>query len=175
MRIPMALVIYVSLTAVGFCGTPDWATTHAAGLAAARNRKYDEAIQCFKQTWSLSRTAEERGVSANDLGQTYRQLGRAAEAKEWLEQAYEVWKANPWAVHNLVVAASSLGDLYHDTGDYGRAERFLREAILTPDQNPASADMIRNDLADLLPVCPASRNQDLVGHFFAALVGEDTI
>jgi tetratricopeptide (TPR) repeat protein len=178
MRIPVALVIYVSLTAVGVCITPDWATIHAAGLAAAQHRNYDEAIQCFKQSWPLSRTALERGISASDLGQIYRVTGRTKEAKEWMEQAYDAWRADPPPGHNLALVAASLGDLYRDTGDYGRAERFLHEALLSLKDSkrghrPELTDMIRNNLADLLR--EEGRSDEARELFMESLQSEDIL
>ncbi|MGA2711615.1 MAG: tetratricopeptide repeat protein [Bryobacteraceae bacterium] len=159
MRIPIALVIYVSLAAAAVfdcaaevpqTGAPDWASTHTAGVAAFQRQSYEEAIECFQQSWSLSRGPAQRGISANDLGQAYRLLGRPNDAKEWLRQAYDVWRADPHAGHNTAVAASSLGSLFRDAGDYARAEIFLREALGVSNLDPDSAAMVRTVLADLL-------------------------
>jgi tetratricopeptide (TPR) repeat protein len=159
MRIPIALVIYVSLAAAAVfdcaaevpqTGASDWASAHTAGLAAWQRRSYEEALKCFKQSWSLARSPSQRGVSANDLGQTYRLLGRPNDAKEWLRQAYDVWRADLHAGHNTAVAASSLGSLYRDGGDYAQAEVFLREALGVSNLDPDPAAMIRTVLADLL-------------------------
>lgn len=161
MRIPIALVIYVSLGAgifecsagslqTGTAGAPDWAATHNAALAAFQRGSYEEAVEYFKQCWLLSRSPAQRGISASDLGQTYRRLGRSKEAREWLEHAYDVWRVEPQAGHYLAVAADGLGSVYRDAGDYARAEVLLREALGVPDPDTNSTGRIRNNLGDLL-------------------------
>jgi tetratricopeptide (TPR) repeat protein len=156
MRIPIALVIYVSLyvfptaRAFGEGQKTDWLTMHEAGLAALGRQNYDEAAECFQQSWLAASTEEEKGVSANDAGQVLRRLKRRKEAREWLLRAYAVWKSDPLADYNLAVAASSLGTLYRDDGDYREAETLLRAALGARKLESNSAATIRNDLADLL-------------------------
>ncbi len=152
MRIPIALALYVSLAAGALAddAKTDWAAIHAAGLTAADHHNYDEAIECLRRSWLAAHTPEQKGISANDLGQTYRELQRPKEAREWLERAYEVWRANASPGHNLAVTASSLADVYRDLGDYTRAESLLREALGVHNNDPDSAENIRNSLADLL-------------------------
>src|ERR1700744_3313338 len=120
MRIHLALTLYVSLGVGAFAEgphtpidevTPAWMAMHDKGLAANTRQNYAEAADDFKQSWSLAGTAVERGVSENDLGQTYRRLNRAAEAKEWLGRAYLTWREIPRAGRNLVVATSCLAEL----------------------------------------------------------------
>ena len=72
MRMPIALVVYVSLTAVAVfeCmaeAAPNWAATHEAGLAAFERHSYGEAADCFERSWLLSRTQAQHGVSANEI------------------------------------------------------------------------------------------------------------
>jgi tetratricopeptide (TPR) repeat protein len=160
MRISIALVIYVSLTAVAFpdCyaeGPPtaavtDWESTHTAGLAAFERQSYEEAAEYFKQSWALSRSPTQHGVSANDVGQAYRKLGRSSDAREWLERACDVWRAGSREGHGMAVAISSLGSLHRDAGDYAQAEALLREALGVRDPDPDSTAKIRYSLADLL-------------------------
>jgi tetratricopeptide (TPR) repeat protein len=161
MRIPIALVIYVSLIAVAMLDcyaegppatapTSDWESTYTAGRAAFERRRYEDAVEYFKQSWSLSRTPTQQGVAANDLGQAYRRLGRPSDAKEWLERACDAWRTGPREGHVLAVAISSLGSLHRDAGDYARAEALLREALGVRDPDPDSAAKIRYRLADLL-------------------------
>src|SRR5580704_10657995 len=102
MRILIALVVGVSLTAVAALAggeEEDFTVVHTAGLEADQRQNHSEAIEYFKQSWRLARTTAERGASANDLGQAYRQLGQSKEAreeaKEWLERACEIWRAEP--------------------------------------------------------------------------------
>jgi tetratricopeptide (TPR) repeat protein len=159
MRILIALTLYVSFAAGAFAEapnasikevTPDWMAMHDKGLEANAHQNYAEAADYFKQSWSLAGTAVERGVSENDLGQTYRRLKRAGDAKEWLERAYLTWKAIPRADRNLVVSASCLAELYRNEGNYQRAEALLREAMSIRNSDPQSKENIRNALADLL-------------------------
>lgn len=154
MRTLIALVAGVSLTVVAFAGgepeETDWAAVHSAGLKADRRQNHREAIEDFKQSWRLARTTAEQGASANDLGQAYRELGQAKEAKEWLERACDIWRKEPDAGHFLAISASSLGDVDRDAGDYPRAEILLREALSAKNPDPVSADMIRNALGDLM-------------------------
>ena len=119
MRILLALTLYVSFGVGAFAEaphpsidevTPAWMAMHDKGLAANTRENYAEAADYFKKSWSLAGTPVERGVSENDLGQTYRRLKRAAEAKEWLGRAYLTWKEIPHAGRNLVVATSCLAD-----------------------------------------------------------------
>jgi tetratricopeptide (TPR) repeat protein len=147
----------VSLTALAFAGNEggreeekQWAAIHSAGIEADQRQNHLEAIEDFKQSWRLARTTAEQGVSANDLGQGYRELGQLKEAKEWLERACEIWRKEPAAAHFHAISASSLGDVYRDGGDYARAETLLREALAVKNPDLNSVDMIRNALGDLL-------------------------
>jgi tetratricopeptide (TPR) repeat protein len=153
MRILIALVTGVSLTVIAFAGaeeTKDWAAVHAAGLAADQQRNHAEAIVDFEQSWRLARTTAQRGVSANDLGLAYRQMGRVKDAEEWLARACDIWRAEPEAGRYLAISASSLSVLYRDAGDYARTEALLREALAANNPDRNSADMIRNALGDLV-------------------------
>ncbi len=158
MRI-FALTLYVCLTAGAFAEapnqsieevTPAWMAAHDKGLQANAHQNYAEAAEYFKQSWLLAGTPVERGVSENDLGQSYRRLKRAADAREWLGRAYLTWKGIPRAGRNLVVAASCLAELYRNEGNYQRAEALLREALNIRNSDPQSRENIRNALADLL-------------------------
>jgi tetratricopeptide (TPR) repeat protein len=159
MRIPIALTLYVYLAAGAFAEaphtsikevTPAWMAMHDKGLEANARQNYAEAADDFKQSWLLAGTEVERGVSENDLGQTYRRLQHAADAKEWLGRAYLTWKGIPGAGRNLVVATSCLAELYRNEGNYQRAEVLLREALNMKNNDPQSRVDIRNALADLL-------------------------
>ncbi len=152
MRIGILLTIYVSLAAGAFAEerVQQWAAIHGEGLAANARQDYAAAAGLFEQSWPLARRAEERGISANDLGQTFRRLGRLREAREWLERAYREWRAVPQAGPNLAIAAAGLGDLYRDAGDYARAELLLREALSASNHDRESKEVIRNNLGDLL-------------------------
>ena len=159
MRILIALTLYVSFAAGAFADaphtsieevTPAWMAMHDKGLEANAHQNYAEAADYFKQSWSLAGTAVERGVSENDLGQTYRRLKRAGDAKEWLGRAYLTWREIPRAGRNLVVATSCLAELYRNEGNYQRAETLLREAMNIGNNDPQSRQNIRNALADLL-------------------------
>ena len=161
MRMPIALVIYVSLAAVTFpygyaegppatASTSDWESLQTAGLAAFARQSYEEAVEYFKQSWSMSSSPTQQGVSANDLGQVYRKLGRPSDAREWLQRACNAWRAGPREGHGMAVAVSSLGSLHRDAGDYAEAEALLREALGVRDPDPDSTAKIRYSLADLL-------------------------
>ncbi len=152
MRTIVILVACVSLTAMGLAGGEEtnWDATHAAGMDADQRKNYSEAVEFFKQSWLLAHTPMQRAVSANDLGQTYRNLKRPKDAREWLQLAYDIWRADPLAGHYLAVTAPSLSDLYRDEGDYARAEALLREALAAANSDPNSVNMIRNGLGDLL-------------------------
>lgn len=152
MRMFLALAIYVSLAAGAFGGgpVPDWVSLHSAGLVAIDHRNYEEALSCFLQSWSAATTADQKGMSANDVGQTYRELNRPQDAREWLERAYGIWRANAATGHHFAVTAASLAELYRNLGDYAHAEVLLHEALAAPNDNPDSKDLVRNSLADLL-------------------------
>lgn len=161
MRILIALVAGVSLTAIAFAGgepeETNWAAVHTAGLEADQRQNHLEAIELFKQSWRLARSAKEQGASANDLGQAYREIGQSKEAMVWLERACDIWRKEPAAGHYLAVSASSLGVLYRDAGDYTHAETLmreglaaLREALAEKTRDLVTGDMIRNALGDLL-------------------------
>lgn len=152
MRTFVALAIYVSLAAAIFAESPpsDWDIAHRAGLAALQRRDYAEAIEYFRRSWPDARNPQQQGISANDLGQTYRETKQPKQAQEWLERAYRIWGAQPGESGHLAITASSLADLYRDTGNYSRAEVLLREALAARPDNPDGADAIRNSLADLL-------------------------
>ncbi|HTA43865.1 MAG TPA: tetratricopeptide repeat protein [Bryobacteraceae bacterium] len=153
MRIHIALALYVSLTAAASAedtNNMDWAAIHAAGIGADERQNHEQALEYFTQSWSSALTPEQQGVSANDIGQAYRELKRPKQAKVWLERAWHIWRENPGANRHLAVTASSLAEVYRDTGDYAAAEALLREALGACTNDLDSADAIRNDLADLL-------------------------
>jgi tetratricopeptide (TPR) repeat protein len=156
MRTPIALAICVSLAAGSFAETtpegtaPEWMSVYEKGLAASQRRSYEEALGFYERSWETSRAPGERGASATGIGQTYRHLGRMKEARQWLERAWQEWSADPRQGFSLAVTAGNLADLYRTTGDYRRAERFLREALVSPQCDPESRGLIRNNLADLL-------------------------
>jgi tetratricopeptide (TPR) repeat protein len=156
MRTPIALAIYLSLAAASFAEepprgrAPEWKAIYLAGIDASQNRHDEEALSFFKQSWETSDTAEEKGASANNLGQTYRRLGRTNEAKLWLERALQAWIADPHPGSRLAVTASTLADLDRSAGDYTAAERTLRQTLDSPGLDPESKALVRNDLAGLL-------------------------
>jgi tetratricopeptide (TPR) repeat protein len=154
MRILIALVAGVSLTAIAFAGgeqeETNWAAVHTAGLEADQHQNHLEAIELFKQSWRLARSTTQQGASANDLGQAYREIGQSKEAMVWLERACDIWRKAPATGHYLAISASSLGVLYRDSGDYTHAETLLREALAAKTRDLVTEDMIRNALGDLL-------------------------
>ncbi len=152
MRILIALALGVSLNVIAFAGGEEtnWTAVHTAGLEADLHQHHTEAIELFKQSWALARTALERGAAANDLGQAYRELGQSKEAKHWFEQACDIWRTEPEAGHFLAISAASLSELYRDAGEYAHAETLLREALQAKNNDLAYVDMIRNALGDLL-------------------------
>src|SRR5579871_5913738 len=129
MRITIALALYVSLTAAAFAenASTDWFAVHSAGIDADERQNHEQALEYFKQSWTLAVTPKQQGVSANDIGQAYRQLKRPKDAKEWLDRAWHVWREHPPATRYLTITASSLADVDRDMGDYAAAEALLRE------------------------------------------------
>jgi tetratricopeptide (TPR) repeat protein len=173
MRAPIALAIYVCLvTVISAAGSfaegpvsikknasdglvpdspvPNWITVYNAGLAANQRHDHEESLDLFKQSWETSRTAEQRGASATGLGQTYRQLNRITETKEWLERARQAFGTDSRLGSRLAVTTADLADLYRATSDYPEAERLLREALGSPACDQESKWLLRNNLADLL-------------------------
>jgi tetratricopeptide (TPR) repeat protein len=192
MRTPIALAIYVSVLTVtspagsfaeGPVSTANWSTVYDAGLAANQHHSYEESLGLFQRSWEASRTAEERGVSATSLGQTWRQLDHPKEARVWLERARQAFSTDPRLGSRLAVSAADLADLYRATGDYPGAERLLREMVVSPSCDAESKALLRNNLADLLreegrsteaePLFEDSVGLDAVSwkQRFAALIG----
>src|SRR5579862_7978888 len=114
MRIPIALVIFVYLAAPVFAEDrpTDWASAHAAALEADQHHDYPGALGHLKQSWDAATTPVQQAISANDLGLTYRRMGRPKDAAPWLERAFTLWRADPHATRYLAETASSLSDLY---------------------------------------------------------------
>jgi tetratricopeptide (TPR) repeat protein len=162
MRTPIALALFVSLTAGSFAQNPlnvnevssalhsAWNTAREAGLEANGRQSYSEALDAFEQCWAKARSPEEQGASAHDLGQMLRRLGRIREARTWLERAYDIWRTDPEPGSQLAVAATSLSDLERSEGDYAGAERLLRKTLTLVSKDPGSVAAIRSDLAELL-------------------------
>jgi len=192
MRTPIALAIYVSVFTVtspagsfaeGPVSIDNWSTVYQAGLAANQGHSYEESLGLFQRSWEISRTAEERGVSAIGLGQTWRKLDHLKEAKEWLEHARQAFRADSRLGSRLAVTTADLADLYRAANDYPGAERLLREMLISPSCDAESKALLRNNLADLLreegrsteaePLFEESVGLDAVSwkQRFAALVG----
>ena len=153
MRIPIALALYVSLSAVAAAEVGDkegWLAAHAAGMTAEDHQDHEQALEYFTRSWPLASTSEQQAVSANDIGQTYRELKRPKEAREWLERSWNLWRTNAGPTRYLAVTAYSLADLYRSMGDYAAGESLLREALGACTADLGSADAIRNSLADLM-------------------------
>jgi tetratricopeptide (TPR) repeat protein len=159
MRTPIALAIYVSVVTVispvdsfaeGPVSVGKWTTVYDAAMAANHRHNYEESLGLFQQSWEISRTAEERGISAIGLGRTYHLLDRAREAREWLDRARQAFSADSRLGYRLAVTTADLADLHRDTGDYPEAERLLREALASPAYDTESKGLLRNNLADLL-------------------------
>ena len=159
MRAPIALAIYVSLTAACLAEGPvavnkniEWTTAYEAGLAASRQHSDEQALDLFERSWETARTGGERGMSATSLGQAWRRLGRMNDAKVWLERAREAFSPDPRLASRLAAASSDLADVYRTMGDYSGSERLLREALDSPCQvcDADSRAILRNNLADLM-------------------------
>jgi tetratricopeptide (TPR) repeat protein len=128
----------------------EWTTVYEAGLAAGQGHTEEQALGLFERSWEISHTSAERGMSAAGLGQTYRRLGRMTEAKEWLERARQAYGTDPRLASKLAIASSDLADVYRTMADYPRAERLLREALVSPSDDADARAILRNNLADLL-------------------------
>ena len=158
MRTPIALTLYVFLTAATFAQSPPsaneiaaaWTAAHEAGLASSGLRNYAAARVSLEQSWELARTPDERGVSAHDLGQIFRRLGQPREALQWLERAWDIWREGSQTHSGLVTAASSLSDLKRSGGDYTGAECLLRKTLQLLADDPPSEAVVRIRLAELL-------------------------
>ena len=170
MRTSIALTIYVSVVVgmspadsfaegllAGGQAESEWTTVYDAGMAASRRHNYQESRDLFERSWEISRTAEEKGASADCLGQVYQRLDRVKEAKEWLDRARQAFGADPRLGSQLAFTTAALADLYRATGDYPAAERILRETLGSPlseaESRMSDADskgLLRNNLADLL-------------------------
>ncbi|HEY3826966.1 MAG TPA: tetratricopeptide repeat protein [Bryobacteraceae bacterium] len=167
MRAHLALAIYVSLTTGAFAESPvskggnssdspaaAWTALYEAGMTAAQQGSYEEALALFQRTWDASTTAEEQGASATDIGQVYRKIGHAREAREWTRRGRDAYRADKHLAYRSAAATAILAELYRDTGDYPEAERLLREMLremlLSKDCDANSEALLRNHLADLL-------------------------
>jgi tetratricopeptide (TPR) repeat protein len=158
MRASITVTLYVSLATGSFAqntpppneNTPAWIDAHEAGLAANRHRNYEEARVLLEQSWALARSTDERAVSAHDIGQILRRLGHPRAARQWLERAYDFWRADPASHAGLVIAATNLADLLRTTGDYTAAELLLRQTLAPLADDPVSAASIQTRLAELL-------------------------
>ena len=161
MRTPIALAIYVSLLTGLFATacfaddpmaiTAEWKAIYEAGLAAGPGHSGEQqALDLFQRSWEASSTPAEQGMSAASLGQSYRRLGRMNEAKEWMERARQIFRANPRLASKFAIVSSGLADIYRIAGDYTSSERLLRESLTFPSCNADSRAMLRNNLADLL-------------------------
>jgi tetratricopeptide (TPR) repeat protein len=172
MRTLVALTIYVSLATGAFAEAGDgaeaeWKTAYESGVSASRRQNFEEALSYFQQSWDAAHSLEERGVSATDLGQTWRHLGKFKEARQWLERAREEWIRDPRQGYSQAISASYLADVYRTLGDYPGAERVLREAVLSSECDPELRATIQNNLADLFR--EEGRNTEAQPIFLAVL------
>ena len=163
MRVSTALTIGVSLALRVFAQSPAavgniprdtsvsrWTAAYESGIAAGRQGNDEEALAIFQRCWDSAYSDEERGLAADNLGETNRRLGHLNDARQWLERSRQAFSRDPRLSLRLAVAISNLADLDRATGNYSAAERKLRDSLDSPLCDNESRGLIRNYLGDLL-------------------------
>lgn len=128
----------------------DWDQTRVKALAAAQRQDYPEAMALFRQLWADGREDIELAAAAQDLGTVLHYLGQEREAGVWLARGVEHWQKVAGNPQRLPQNMLQLGVVYRRLGDYGAAERMLRDALAMPQIGVETRVKTINALADLV-------------------------
>jgi tetratricopeptide (TPR) repeat protein len=155
-----AAVVLVTLVVIsGSVGYADeWTSEIARACQLCDQDRFDEAEAAF--TALLARSEERalnehaQGIVLNDLGNCYHRAGRLLEAEKRYLRSLAVLERIQGPDRRAVMAvASSLTQLYLETDQSSRAERFLRR-FLPPENDfriaTAEEAVLASDLANIL-------------------------
>lgn len=134
MRRIAALALVVFLYGVraqaGTTGAPaDWAEIHAKAVEELEKYDVDTAVNLLTQCRAMAKSPEQLGITENDLGAALSHIGHTREAKQWLEQALEIWKTNRESSVRFGQTAVTLSEVQRELGQYAESEQLLRQAL----------------------------------------------
>ncbi len=138
---PAAADLREKLTNLGYVGGGDGTQVSVSafnntGVALMAEGKYESAVEQFRK--GLAEQPRQPNLRVN-LGLALRMLGRTGEARTEFERAMEFPGSRRAAGHQLAQIAL-------DSGEYGSAERYLREIL---EEEPGASE-VRNTLGLVL-------------------------
>jgi len=126
---------------------PQWLRAKMrAGWHVARG-EYEQALAFEREGWEYAQAeverpetreavAKRRSISASNIADELRRLGRHEEALKWALLSVELWSSNP--INHLVLALAMYRSGYHD-----KAERIIEELLRVADFG-SSRDVLAN-------------------------------
>lgn len=105
---------------------------HNLALVQVHQGHHEAAIPLYQEALARHQHRQDQAMSWNRLGESYRVLGRLAEADQSYRQALALDPIYPWPYHNLGLLAEQQGDL-------PRAATFFRQALDRHQRNPDRA------------------------------------
>jgi serine/threonine-protein kinase len=113
----------------------------------------DQAAQRISESEEVAEQPSVEAAVRMTIGATYVSLGKAGEAREHIERAFELYGGWESSEPEALAAAAELGVLYHRLGLHDDSERVLRRVLdtrvaLYGEEHPDSLKAI-NHLADL--------------------------
>ena len=159
MRRSAATVLYVCATALQMVAQDheathpadrSWATLHETAVVHYNASHFAEALGASEAALPLAITAEQRAMTASDIGFALTGLGRHVEAMTQFERSLVAWRHIDPAARDAIRAAISLAKTQQALGRYAGAERTLRTALEAPLHSNDSRASVLNALGDLL-------------------------
>jgi tetratricopeptide (TPR) repeat protein len=127
-----------------------WATLHGTAVLHYKASDFAEALDASEAALPLAITAEQRAMTASDIGFALSGLGRHVDAIAQFERSLVAWRDIDPAGHDAIRTVISLAKTQQALGRYAGAEGTLRTALEGPLHNNESRASVLNALGDLL-------------------------
>lgn len=148
MRRIAALAMLVSLCPAGLyaetqTGSKRMQELHTKAAAAVERSDYQSALTLLTECRALARTPYETAMMSSELGTTLFRMNQLNEAKQWLEQAQDIWVSTHAKFDRYARTAVILAEVERCLGQYNAAEELLRQVLA---RAPATADASTDDI-----------------------------
>jgi tetratricopeptide (TPR) repeat protein len=144
-----------------------WAGLHESAVVHFNASRFAESLDASEAALPLATTAEQRAMTASDIGYALSGLGQHVEAMAQFERSLMVWRNIDPAGHDAIRISISLARTQQALNRYAGAEQTLRAALdARPPDNESRASVL-NALGDLLD--RQARLAEAYDNFAAAL------